>query len=273
MISQSAALKTELVFIKVLLGYAVGPGLLLIVWLAGSLLIGERWLPSPWHTGQEFWETIWRSPIVSAQSGDPTGGLMPHVVSTASRFVIGTLCGTLSALLLALGSIQLPYLRQFAMALVLPWRVIPPLMLVPIVLVASAPDNTVYMVAVAAYSFVSFLPNAMHALDQTRPVHLELAKTAGASASWILWRVRLPAAAPQLLGPLKNVCAFSLGIVIILEYVAAPSGLGRIMKFALGYSAVDLLLVCILWTVIIGSAIDRVIDQALRRFTRWSSRV
>ncbi len=52
---------------------------------------------------------------------------------------------------------------------------------------------------------------------------------------------------------------------MILEYMAAPDGLGRVMKVAISYVAVDLLIVAVLWCLLLGFAIDAIANMLGRK--------
>ena len=77
---------------------------------------------------------------------------------------------------------------------------------------------------------------------------------------------------PRLLGPVRVVFAFSLGISVVAEYLASPTGIGRVMKLAMAYANVHLIVVGVLWTVIVAFVYDAVTVLFFGFFMRWTGR-
>jgi len=235
-----------------------------------SRVCQERWLPTPYRTIATFIRSISTDAIIAAQGGG-RNGLAPHVLVTAVSFVVPTVTGLVAGLVAALGAVQFRFGRSMLGAVTLPWRVIPPLMVVPLILIMGGASWHSSWFAVWFYALVSFAPYAYESLSMTPNTLLELARVNGADSWWALFRVRAPWAIPLLIGPVKLVAGFCLGVVVIVEFAAAPEGIGRVMKFAISYTAVDLLMACILWVVLLGLAFDALVDAALGRITRWST--
>lgn len=240
-----------------------------LIWALSTELIGQRWLPSPLQIAIQYLRTFAHSPLVEAQGGG-NHGVFPHALATACRFFVSTAVGLFVAFIAA--SLA-TYFRPFHFVLsaaLLPWQTIPPLLLLPIIIVIAGVTSKAIFAAASIYTFVSFTPYVIAAFFAVKPQYLDLAALSGADSFWSYWHVRVPAALPRLLGPAMLVSGFCLGILAILEYIAAPSGLGRVMKIAISYNAIDLLIVALLWTLLIGIAMDVLIRVSLARALRWT---
>jgi NitT/TauT family transport system permease protein len=79
----------------------------------------------------------------------------------------------------------------------------------------------------------------------------------------------MPAILPELLGAMRVTVVTSIGIAVVVEYLAMPAGVGRVMKFAASFSRIDLLMVGIIWAVIITLFVDAIISLLSRHFLRW----
>ena len=88
----------------------------------------------------------------------------------------------------------------------------------------------------------------------------------------MIWDVQVPAVLPELLGALRVTSVMSLGIAIVVEYMVSPQGIGRVMKFAISYSSVDLILVGIIWAIAIAYLIDFILVLIFAYVLRWSTR-
>jgi ABC-type proline/glycine betaine transport system permease subunit len=54
--------------------------------------------------------------------------------------------------------------------------------------------------------------------------------------------------------------------------MSAPQGIGRVMKFAISYSRIDLVMVSAIWVILIALFVDTVISQLFRLSVRWAQR-
>ena len=68
------------------------------------------------------------------------------------------------------------------------------------------------------------------------PNYSNLARLLGADTWHIVTGVQILGLLPELLGGLRVTAALGLRIAVLTEYLATPSGLGRVMKFAISYS-------------------------------------
>lgn len=187
------------------------------------------------------------------------------MVRVACGVAIGTAAG------IALGGVLFawPVWRRAMEPMLESLRVIPPLILIPLVLVLLGPIEAAQVVVCATYAALSMLVHTLNALNNVPRAYWINARMHRASRWQTLRTVALPAALPELLAGIRISLALALGIVIVSEYLGAPDGIGRVLKFTLSFARVDLLLVGLAWAVLIGLLFDQIFARILLKRARW----
>ena len=142
-------------------------------------------------------------------------------------------------------------------------RYLPAASFVPLLLVYLGPTDTAKM-ALLFLGCVFFLIALI--LDNVLAVPRELiesAQTMGASRRHIVFRVTLPAAAPQIVDSMRNMIAVSWTYLVIAEIVAATDGIGAVMMRGAKFLHIDIIMAGILTIGILG-----VLTDMLFRFAR-----
>ncbi|SVD97733.1 uncharacterized protein METZ01_LOCUS450587, partial [marine metagenome] len=121
-------------------------------------------------------------------------------------------------------------------------RYLPAASFVPLLLVYLGPTDTAKM-ALLFLGCVFFLIALI--LDNVLAVPRELvesAQTMGASRRHIVFRVTLPAAAPQIVDSMRNMIAVSWTYLVIAEIVAATDGIGAVMMRGAKFLHIDIIM-------------------------------
>ena len=142
-------------------------------------------------------------------------------------------------------------------------RYLPAASFVPLLLVYLGPTDTAKM-ALLFLGCVFFLIALI--LDNVLAVPRELiesAQTMGASRRHIVFRVTLPAAAPQIVASMRNMIAVSWTYLVIAEIVAATDGIGAVMMRGAKFLHIDIIMAGILTIGVLG-----VLTDMLFRFAR-----
>lgn len=238
------------------------------VWQLLSVMLGQDVLPQPAEVARLWVTHALDDPIIRSQGGGDYG-FLPHAGLTMARVAGGVTIGTAAGVALGGALFQWPGWRGAVEPLLESLRVIPPLILIPLVLVLLGPTEAVQVVVCATYAALSMLVHTLNALRNVPRSYWVIARMHHASRWQMLRTVSLPAALPELLGGIRISLALGLGIVIVSEYLGAPDGIGRVLKFTLSFARVDLLLVGLVWAVLIGLLFDQVVSQVLLRRIRW----
>lgn len=197
------------------------------------------------------------------------GPLLVDLVASLRRVLRGYALAIALALPLgafaALGGRWGAGLRDLAAAL----RPIPPLAWVPLAILwfGLGDPSAVFIVGIGAF-FPVFLETAWWLSRPPAPL-MELAAALGASPWQTLRAVRLPAAAPGLLGGLRTGLGLAWTSVIAAELVGAQSGLGyRVQALRLGLDTAGVMATMAVIGAL-GAAMDAALAALSRRILRW----
>jgi NitT/TauT family transport system permease protein/sulfonate transport system permease protein len=234
-------------------------------------MMGEDRLPDPVRTLRLFVGSAFRNELIAAQGGG-SNGFMPHVWSSLWQVLLAASAGCILGLLLALAASQYLITRSLADRLLEVGRTLPPLIFVPFVAAALGASDWIRFISIAFYSCLTIAVYAMNASVRVQQQYSAMAALLGASRVRRVITVQLPAIVPHLLGPLRLVFSFALGISIVVEYLAAGSGIGRAMKELMAYSRADLIVVGVVWTLLLALLFDALLVFALSAAIRWTDR-
>ncbi len=242
-----------------------------IAWEICAFISHNRFLPHLASVIDTVWHSLFSDAMIEAQGGGQYG-YAPHIWSTLVNFFICMIFGAGTAFSVAVSLYSWWPTRRALVVLLRPWHVVPPLIAIPLLLAGLGPTWVACRIAGCFYAFVATGIFVLSALDELPETHVFMARIAQAGTMWIAWRVRAVGILPLLVGPAKVTGSFTLGIVVVLEYLAAPVGIGRVMKFAISYDSVNLILAGIFWAALIGLSFGAALDWASNRFLRWAPR-
>jgi NitT/TauT family transport system permease protein len=238
--------------------YRVGPvagivAVIIVLWYAGAIwlnapqvidrfesdekpwtareLIDATWsmerpvLPAPHQIAQNFYETVFQTPIESKRS------LVYHAGVTVSATLLGFLFGSVLGILLAVGTVHSPVLDRSLLPWIIASQTVPILAIAPMVVVVLGSIGFVGLFPKAVISmYLCFFPvtiGMVKGLRSPDPLQLDLMRTYSASPAQVLWKLRRPAATDFLFASLKVAIATSLVGAIVGELpTGAQAGLG-----------------------------------------------
>jgi NitT/TauT family transport system permease protein/taurine transport system permease protein len=152
------------------------------------------------------------------------------------------------------------------------FRALPPLLVIPFAILLCKSNGTLECFTVALYSAFSMAVYTLSFVKNIAPNYQHLSKLLGASAFRRIFDVQIPAIMPELLSAFRVTAPLSLGIAVVVEYLASPAGLGRVMKFAISYARGDLIMVSVIWVICIAVAVDFLINLSFSQILKWSER-
>lgn len=242
-----------------------------ITWEIAAFIAGPERFPDVVATVQAMARSLNADHVIEAQGGG-AHGFLPHVISTINSFLIGFSSGGLIGFLIALVFYQLPHLRSLTNSTLEFFRVLPPLLVVPFAVCMFKSTEMLPAATVALYTAFTVCVYASNALRNIPANYAILSKLLGSTRFRRIFDVQLPAIVPGLFGGLRVSCVLGLGIAIVTEYLAAPSGIGRVMKFAMSFSRIDLIFVGVVWVVLIALVMEGLISLAMAPLLRWTYR-
>ena len=235
--------------------------LLLAAWFAGSHIVGARLLPEP--------QTVWLAIVQEALSGALGFNLGVTLARVVVSFMIAMLLG--AAIGLAMG--RVPLIDRLAD----PWLVVllnlPALVIIVLAYVWAGLTETAAIAAVA----LNKLPIATvtvregaRALDRS----LDEMATVFRMGSWARLRhVVLPQLAPYLAAAARSGLSLVWKIVLIVELLGRPNGVGFEIGVAFQLFDVTRILAYALTFVAVMLAIETFLVQPIERHvSRWRAR-
>ncbi|MCJ2014732.1 ABC transporter permease [Methylobacterium sp. J-076] len=194
--------------------------------VAAATMAQERpVVPAPHQIAQELARSLFGLPVTSKRS------LAYHASVTLSATLVGFGIGTALGLVLAVGIVHLRSVERSLMPWVVASQTVPILAVAPIVIVAlGAAGLTGLLPKAVIAAYLCFFPvtvGMVKGLTSPDRMLADLMRTYSAGRRQTLWRLRLPAALPDLFAALKIAVAASLVGTIVGELpTGAQAGLG-----------------------------------------------
>lgn len=190
--------------------------------LAGIALLWEglvRALDLPAYvmpTVSAVLEAMWSQRTVLA------GNAWTTLLEAVSGFAIGSIVGVLIAVFI----VSMPWLRRVVLPVLMAINSVPVVAYAPLVLLwfGVGVESKIVMVALAV-GFTVML-HAISGLDQVDPKAVALLRSFGADRASVLWRLKLPTAAPLIATGMRVATVRSMIIAIVTEMLGSASGLG-----------------------------------------------
>lgn len=223
------------------------------------------WFPAelmvpPAMIGQAFAE-LWHS-----------GELGSHLSISLSRlalgFVLGCAFGVVFGLLMGIS----PLLEDLSAPLFNIIRQVPSVALIPILILLFGIGETFKILIVIK---AAFFPVALAAYDAVRNVSRatrEVAMVYQLNALQVFWLMLLPATIAPVITGMRLGLGRSWGVLVGAELLAAESGIGQMMEFGRQMFQLDVVMVGVVLTGLIGFSLDRGFKLLERRLNRWQLR-
>lgn len=152
--------------------------------------------------------------------------LLEHAWTTTSEAGIGFVLGAFCAIILALVIDSIPRAYEVIEPIVMAIYGIPKVALAPLFIIWFG-LGIASKIAIAGFMvfFIVFI-STVAGLSRTPGGMIMVTRMMGASRAQLLWRVRLPSAAPEIFTALKIVVPISMIGAVVGEFVSSQRGLG-----------------------------------------------
>ncbi|CRM79784.1 MULTISPECIES: ABC transporter permease [Pseudomonas] len=201
-----------------------------------------------------------------------SGELLEHLGNSLSRlglgFGIGSLCGLAFGVLMALSKNVEVYCGPLFHTL----RQIPSIALIPMFVLLFGIDETFKIIIVAK---TAFFPVALAAGEGVRGIprsYFEVADVYRLRWPTFVRLVALPAAAPPIITGFRISLTRAWVVLVATELLAADSGLGQMIEMARQMLRIDVVMVGVVVTGVIGFALDYAFRRIEQRLFRWQTR-
>ncbi|SFI66386.1 ABC transporter permease [Albimonas pacifica] len=224
-----------------------------VVWATGA---APFILPSPLRVAQ----ALWTSRALIAEHGVVT------LAEVLAGLLLGAILGAGTAIQLALS----PIARRLLLPALVFMQAVPVFALAPILTLwlGYGIGSKILMTVLIIYFPVT---SAFYdGLRRTDPALLDLSAVMGGTRWSELWRLRVPAALPDLASGLRLAAVYAPIGAVIGEWVGASKGLGYLMLLANGRAKTDLMFAALFVLALGAVALYVLLGIAARRLERWS---
>lgn len=208
-------------------------------------------------------QVLWRTFLELWASGE----LPDHLAGSLSRLGVGYAIG--AAIGISLGALM--GLSRQAEAYILPsfhiMRQLPTIALIPAFIMIFGVGETVKIVLVAK---ATAMPVALATLEGVRgipKVYFDVGRIFRVGPVALLLKVVAPAVVPPVVAGLRIALARSWMVLVGAELLVADSGLGQLMEWGRQTFRIDIVLVGVVLTGVIGFALDKAFRAGERALT------
>lgn len=233
---------------------------LLALWQAGSMMLGNYWLSTPWNTVTRFFASLFG------------GELVFHGGYTIAEALAGCAIGGIPAVLL-------PFLlrrQPIVVAILDPFMVggygAPKLAFAPLFILwfGIGIESKIALVAAVVFFIVYFSTlSGVRALDLRL---VQMAQVVGASERQVGRHIVFPGAVPSIFAGFRIAVPYAIGGAVIAELISSNRGLGYLVQTGAMNFDTTQVFVAILAATIVVHAFIAVVDLGERFLLRWRPR-
>jgi len=239
--------------------FFVSPILLLFAWawVCSAGIFPEQILVSPagvYQTAHELWGS---------------GELQSHLHDSLYRLVLGFAIGSLLGLVFGVLMGLFKPIDAFFAPTFNALRQVPTIAFIPMLVMIFGVEETFKIVVVAK---AAFFPITMATYDAVKGIprsYFEVSKVYQLSDISLVRHVILPATVPPILTGLRLALGRSWMVLVAAELIAADSGIGQMMEMGRQMFRIDIVLVGVLVTGLIGFLLDRSLRAVETHLGRW----
>jgi sulfonate transport system permease protein len=235
------------------------PALVLVLWqvLSSAGVIPARMLPAP------------LSVVAAATALVREGELLPHVLASAQRALLGFAIGGGLGFLLGLLNGAFHWSGRLFDSSMQMLRTIPHLALIPLVILWFGIGETARVFLVALGVLFPVYLNTYHGVRTVDAGLLEMANNYGLSKWQTFRQVILPGALPSILVGVRYALGIMWLTLIVAETIAASAGIGKVTMDAREFLQTDVLVFGILLYAGLGKLADATAKGLERRLLAW----
>jgi sulfonate transport system permease protein len=238
------------------------PVLMLLLWalITRSGWVSEQMLVPPLQVIEAFGE-LWDSGELQEHLRKSLGRLCLGFFTGAS---LGLVFGVLMGLFKSVEDYCAPFFNAF--------RQVPSIAFIPMLILIFGIEETFKIVIVAK---AAFFPVALATYDSVKGIprtYFEVAKVYQCPVWPLIRQVVIPATVPQILTGLRLSLSRSWMVLIAAELMAADSGIGQMMEWGRQMFRMDIVVVGVMITGVIGFTLDRSFKWLENHLLNWKTR-
>jgi len=244
------------------LSWLISPAALFALWavLANAGLFPANLLVPPLEVWHSFTDLL------------ATGELQEHLSGSLSRLALGFVGGALGGLAFGTALALSNTVEAYCAPLFHTLRQVPSIALIPMFVLLFGVDETFKIVIVAK---TAFFPVALAASEGVKGIprsYFEVADVYRLRWPTFVREIALPAAAPPIITGFRISLTRAWVVLVATELLAADSGLGQMIEMSRQMLRIDVVMVGIVVTGLIGFTLDFTFRQLEQRLFRWQTR-
>lgn len=209
-------------------------------------------LPSPWQVMLAFYHNA--------------SLLLFHSSITLLETLLGFVIGTIWAIFVALAIAYYPRLKTWLLPLIVISQSLPMFALAPLIVLWFGYGFISKIMVTIMMIFFPITSSMVDGLMRTPSEWLDLATVMGADPKQILWKIRVPGAAPALASGLKVASVYAPMGAIIGEWVGASHGLGYLLLIANAQLKIPLMFAGLLLLLIFSMGLYSLVNFGTRKW-------
>jgi NitT/TauT family transport system permease protein len=240
-----------------------------VSWLLAGIILILLWVIIAFVSRSSILEVV-DAFIRLSTEGDSSGFLLiDHVAQSVFIVTMGFCVAAITAIPLGIAIGRYKVVDSILGPVVEAMRPIPPIAWIPLSLLifASLLYSQIFIIWVGA--FFPILINTTTGVKRTEPVHVDVAKTFGASESKILSSVVIPSAAPEVFAGMR--IGFGIGwmCLVAAEMIGSNKGLGYLIWTMQQVGWTGAVICSMLVIGLIGFAVSFFLYMIEQRLLRW----
>lgn len=222
-------------------------------------------LPSPVQVVQGFLDKL--------SDKAPDGAtLFGHIAASLQVALTGYLLGAVVGVPLGIAMAWYRRVDMFVTPLFDLIRPVPTIAWIPLMILWFGIGLGAKSAIIFVSAFVPCVINAYAGIKQTKPVHLWVAQTFGASRKELLFTVAIPTALPLIFTGLRISLGTAWMTLCAAEMLASNKGLGYMIQINRTLARADLIVVAMLTIGLIGTLFTVGLNKLERRFVKGGRR-
>lgn len=195
--------------------------------------------------------------------------LAHHTWVTTYETLIGFVIAGIAGLLVAVMMVYSKGLEKTFYPVILFAQVIPKIAIAPLFIVWLGFGASPKILVAVLMAFFPVVISGLAGLRSVDPEILQLVSTMGASRLKVLFKVRMPAALPELLSGLKVAATLAVTGAVVGEFVGANEGLGYVILQANGLIDTAMLFAALIIMSLMGVLLFAIIQIAEKFLIPW----
>jgi NitT/TauT family transport system permease protein len=231
--------------------------LLFLAWEFGVRLFGIKayLLPPPslvWTEFLERWRTVLDGAIVTTQ-----------------EIIGGYLLAVVVSIPMALAVAKSRFVEESIYPVVVFLQIIPKIAIAPLFIIWLGFGYTPKLLIVFLLCFFPIVVSSVAGFKSVDPEIRDFARTTGASAWKMFFKIQLPQALPEIVTGLKVGAALAATAAVVAEFVAADRGLGYLLLQYNGQFETPMVFAIIIILSLIGLAVYYIVELIERLVIPW----